>query len=134
MTWHYFTGDHYSCESCRTCFVPYEDSLPCPRCGEPATEPIGFIGEAASGLAAHKWEFGDYTPPVYTPHSRLEMFFIVICQVFDAISGQDDFERALDDYLQRCEFDREYEQSHLRDLAIKIHQRMEANTAEQAER
>ena len=127
MTYHPFSLDSYQCTSCQAYFIPFEQGLPCPRCGARAAEFQDFVAEVAAGLRMHKEWYGRYTPGAYFVGSLAEKVFHILCMAFDAAREAEDFQAALEDHLAKIDWgDHLYARDHILQIAVRAKQRLDS--------
>lgn len=129
MTYHFFSCDTHQCSQCEAFFLPFEQGLPCPRCGEPATEFHDFLAEAIAGLTIHKRQYGRFSPGAFFVGGFAEHVFLLLCNSLDAIDGAANFEEAMRRHLDDCEWgDQQYLRSHVYDIAVRIDKKLREKT------
>ena len=80
MTWH-ITYNH-KCPQCNALYIPYDDIVPCPKCGLVESERIDFIKQAAMSLRMNKAE-GSYAPKAWWAGSLGDQILFHLFILFD---------------------------------------------------
>lgn len=130
MSYHFFSFDTHQCAQCEAFFLPFEQGLPCPRCGSPATEFYDFLTDAIAGLTIHKRQYGRFSPGAFFVGGLAEHVFLLLCNALDAIDGAVDFQDAMRRHLDSCDWgDQAYLRSHVYDIALRIDKKLRDKSA-----
>jgi hypothetical protein len=114
----------HECTSCGAYYIPYDTTVPCPRCGIVETERFDYIPQAAASMRSNKQMGGMYMPGAWWVGSLGDHLLRQLFDLFDAYEaqqGQLTFEPFLDDVLGGMQLgDQEYLRSHLRGIALRV--------------
>jgi hypothetical protein len=118
----------HECPNCKAYYIPYDDAVPCPRCGTVEEERFNYIPQAAASMNVNKTSGGSYTPGAWWVGSLGDHILMLLFGLFDAYEAQQSpttFEQFIDQRLAQMEWgDQEYMRDHLRGIAIRVRQEL----------
>lgn len=113
--------DH-ECGTCGALYIPYDDAVPCPKCGVLEPDRFDFISEAVASLQFNKAN-GAYTPPAWGVGSLGDHILALLFPLFDAYDDgtQETFQQFAETWLKELTWeDQEYLVSHILGIAIRL--------------
>jgi hypothetical protein len=115
---------HYDhqCPNCEAFYIPYDNEIPCPRCGLVETERFDFISEATASLQFNKAN-GSYTPGAWYVSSLGDHILMVLFPLFDAYEEplHGDFLKFAADWHSKMDWgDQGYLGEHILRIAIRL--------------
>lgn len=122
MTLH-ITYSH-QCPACEAFYIPYDDRVPCPKCGLVEEERFDYISQAAASLRFNK-AGGEYTPAAWWVGSLADHILSVLFPLFDARDegNPPDFRAFASEQLGRMEWgDQPYLKDHILGIAVRLHE------------
>ena len=127
MTLH-IVYDH-QCSGCGADCIPYDDEVPCPKCGVVEAERFDYIQQAVDSLRFNK-SGGSYTPPVWWVGSLGDHIPSLLFAVFDA--GEDEhpasFPELAEQHLSRMDWgEDQYLRQHVLEIAVRIHRSLKTS-------
>lgn len=128
MTYH-IAYDH-QCQSCGADFIPYEEHLPCPKCGTAAATWLHYPRQAAESLNVNLASKGSYMPGAFWVGSLGDRVLYLLFQIFERWrhkEPQADFSAHLQEELPKIGFEpsHEYLREHLGTIALRAFDELE---------
>ena len=82
---HHIRYDH-QCPNCEALYIPYNQDIPCPRCGLIENERFDFIAQAATSSRHNFRQYGAgiYTPMAWFAGSFADHILLFLFQILDA--------------------------------------------------
>jgi hypothetical protein len=118
--------DH-ECEACGAIYVPYDDDVPCPKCGLVEEDRFDFIPEAVVSLRFNKFH-GSYRPPAWWVGSLGDHILNLLFGLLDTYEEEkpDSFREFVASRLAKIDWgDQEYLQNHVLGIALRVHEELE---------
>lgn len=120
MTLH-ISYDH-QCPQCAAFYIPYDDEVPCPRCGLVESERINYIQQAAMSLRMNKTK-GSYVPAAWWAGSLGDQVLYRLFILFDAYEKMNppDFHAFAASRLEQIKWgDHPYLKDHVVGIAVRL--------------
>lgn len=127
MTLH-ITYDH-QCPQCEAFYIPYDEAVPCPRCGLVESERMDYIQQAGMSLRFNKSQ-GSYAPKAWMAGSFGDQILFPLFILFDAYDkiNPSDFPAFAASQFEKLNWgDHPYLKDHLIGIAIRLHDLLRAN-------
>jgi hypothetical protein len=121
----------HECPQCEAFYIPYDQAIPCPRCGVVEAERFDYIPQAAASMQYNLEAGGSYTPGAWWVGSLGDHILSILFSLFDAYRQQPqtnfaDFAR---NTLSSMRWgDQAYLEGHIVGIAVRIHQELESAT------
>jgi len=125
MTLHIFC-DH-KCEKCGTNYIPYDDKVPCPKCGLVESVRFDFIHRAVDSMIFNKFEGGSYAPTAWATTSFGDYIMAIIFSLYFSYEYYKpaDFQEFAKSYLARINWgNTEYLKDHVLGIALRVHEEL----------
>ena len=125
MTLHVFY-DH-QCPECGFWYIPYDDSVACPKCGLVEEERFDFIPRAAESLQFNLESTGSYVPCAWYTGSLGDHSLSVLFGLFDEFVEEEetDFRAFIENILSEpIEGDEKHFRDHICSIALRIDEAM----------
>lgn len=122
MTYH--IAYDYQCQACGADFIPYEEQLPCPKCGIAAQTWLGYARSAAESLNVNLQSRGSYMPGAFWVGTLGDRVLYLLFQTFERwrlTEPNPDFSEHLREDLPKIDFEpqHEYLREHIRIIALR---------------
>ena len=118
------TYDH-QCDSCGADYVPYDQGVPCPRCGQVESERFDFVPWAAASLLANRRETGSYLPrgwAIMTLGDQILRLLFGLLDAHERVGPDADFRGFADGWLADIDWgERNYLRAHVQGIAERVH-------------
>lgn len=75
--------DH-ECPECGAYYVPYDDDVPCPKCGIIENERFDFISKAVESILYNIEQYHFFVPPCWITYSLCDKILIILFHLFQA--------------------------------------------------
>jgi hypothetical protein len=122
MTMH-VVYDH-ECPSCGAHYIPYDENVPCPRCGAVESARFDYIPQAAASMRVNKEFGGSYRPPAWWVGSLGDHILHLLFGLFDGYEAQRGtlpFEAYVSERLHLMQWgDQEYLRNHIAGIAMRV--------------
>lgn len=115
---------NHQCPRCEAYYIPYDDDVPCPRCGLLEGERFDFIPQAVESMLFNKAE-GSYTPAAWWVGSLADHILRLLFPLFDAFDEEkpEDFRAFATEWFDQMEWgDQQYLKNHVLGIAVRIHE------------
>jgi len=123
---------NHQCPRCETFYVPYDDDVPCPRCGLVEKQRYDFISEAAESALDNLRTHGSYMPAAWWAGSLgdhiLYLVFMALEEYQTGGGGELFAEAAFRVFHNMTWEDQPYLQYHVTNIAIRVHDELQAMT------
>jgi len=123
MTLH-IVYDH-QCPRCGAFYIPYDEAVPCPNCGEIEEERLDYIPRVVASLEYNMKMTGSYMPAAWWVGSLGDHILYVLFQLFDRYRKEGaggDFGAFADDVLAAYQWgEQKYMMRHIYMIAVRVH-------------
>jgi len=120
MTFHAYYN--HECQNCGAYYIPYDETVPCPRCSIVEQECFDFIPLAVASLQYNLGRGGSYIPA-----NVLRILFHIF-ETYRIASGGGPFADMTREALKRMDWgDQEYLRDHIAAIAERIHEQLDAD-------
>jgi hypothetical protein len=124
----------HQCPQCAAFYIPYDQDVPCPKCGQVEEERFDYIPQAVASMQFNKKSGRSYTPGAWWVGSLGDHILSILFGLFDGLpAGTDTAE--LDSYLAerlgRVQWgDQEYLRDHVHAIALRIGEELQGDEDE----
>ena len=122
--------DH-QCPTCEAFYIPYDDQIPCPKCGLIESERFDYIEQAADSMRFNKAD-GTYTPGGWYVGSLGDHILKILFPLFDAYEDNDsgDFQMFAANWLGEMKWgDQHYLEKHILGIAVRLHETLQSQVS-----
>lgn len=115
--------DH-QCPECEAYYIPYSDTVVCPKCGFKEDEVYDIIPELTRSAQYQMDTMGFYTPIAWWVGSFGDHVALVIFELLDRCSfkKEEDFEAIASDFFDKRDWGNQlYLKGHIRDIAYLVY-------------
>jgi len=123
MTLH-IVYDH-QCPRCDAFYIPYDEAVPCPNCGEIEETRFDYISRAVASLEYNMKMTGSYMPAAWWVGSLGDHILYVLFQLLDRYrkeGAKSDFATFADDVLAAYQWgEQKYMMRHIYTIALRVH-------------
>jgi len=124
---------NHECPKCGAYYIPFDQAVPCPRCGEVESERFDFISEAATSASINLMEGGHYVRGAWWVGSLgdhiLSILFGVLDQHREDTTGRL-FSDVAAEALARMKWgDQVYLRDHVHAIACRVRQHLDRDEA-----
>ncbi len=120
----------HQCGSCQAFYIPYDETVPCPRCGTVETERFPYIPQAAGSVRFNLDSYGSYVPPAWYTGSLGDHILYILFNLFEGHRQQGesvDFTEFSAIMLGRMDWgDQAYLRQHVQDIALRVYPLLKA--------
>ena len=81
MTMHIYYN--HNCPQCETAYIPYDDDVPCPKCGLIERKRFDFVPQAANSALYNLSQKGDYVPGAWFTGTLGDYLMLFLFHVLD---------------------------------------------------
>jgi len=128
---------NHQCPQCGAHYIPFDQDVPCPRCGHVEAERFDYIREAVASMRTHKKMWGVYTPGAWWVGSLGDHFLHLLFGVFDYYEErrpEPSFEEYVSGWVRRSEWgEHPYHRDHFLSIALRVQEELAAAPPEEAE-
>lgn len=119
---------NHQCPSCQAYYIPYDERVPCPRCGLIEEERYDYIPQAAASMRYNHRTGGSYTPGAWWVGSLGDHILSLLFGLFDGYEerkGAVGFEEYLVDRLLAMQWgEQEYLREHIHGIALRVREEL----------
>ena len=116
-------NDSHKCPSCDAFYIPYDEEVPCPRCGKIEEFDFDlFIPIAVESLMFNK-EQGSFVPPMWYISSFGDHVMHLLFPIFEAYEAEKkgDFRKFAEKHLSELDWgEQKYLEKHLLEIAVRL--------------
>ncbi len=121
---------NHACANCGAEYIPYNEEVACPRCGQVEEERFRDFAAQAAGSAVRNLRRGrKYVPPVWSTFSLADSLLYFLFELFEAhrtCKEDTSFEAFTADFVDRADFSQaEYLRAYMAPLACRVHEEVE---------
>ena len=115
---------NHTCPKCDAYYIPYDDAVPCPRCGLIETERFDFVPEAARSALFNIQVYGSFVPSAWYVGSYGDHVLMLIFSILEQyrVNKKDTtFQTVVRAIADKMEFgDQEYAREYVVSLSARI--------------
>lgn len=119
--------DH-QCPQCEAFYIPYDDDVPCPNCGEIEEERFDYVSKATASLRYNLKMTESYMPAAWWVGSLGDHILYVLFQLFERYRNEEpnmDFEAFADDVLSTYQWgEQKYLMRHIYTIALRVREEL----------
>jgi hypothetical protein len=119
---------NHQCAKCSAFYIPFDDDVPCPNCGEVEEERFDFISRAAGSLRYNMKMGGSYMPAAWWVGSLGDHILYVVFQLFERYRHEGEgiaFAVFADDVLSTYQWGEQmYLMRHIYTIALRVYEEM----------
>lgn len=118
----------HECPQCAAYYIPFDDAVPCPRCGLVEEERYDFIPTAVASVRWNIDMYRSYVPGAWYIGGLSDHLLLIVFYIFDRWSKQPDrgFAIAVEDQLSSRDWgEQAYLKSHIASMALRIYDEMQ---------
>lgn len=122
MTYH--ISYNHQCPQCQAFYIPYDDDVPCPRCGLVESQRFDFIRQAAISLSINK-KNGSYAPKAWWVGSFSDQILFRLFMLFNAYEKRNppDFPAFAASEMAKVNWgEHPYLKDHFIGIAVRVHE------------
>ena len=127
MTIHSFYT--HNCIKCDAFYIPYEENLPCPKCGNIVKESVDFIELAADSALFNLHTVNSYMPGGWMMNSFGDRVLLTLFQILDAYTvniDKMDFRVFAKDEILKINFgDQQYLVKHIYAISVLVYNKIQ---------
>jgi predicted nucleic acid-binding Zn-ribbon protein len=133
----YHISYNHDCPNCGAFYIPFDQAVPCPKCGQVESERFDFIPEAARSARINFMEDGHYVPAAWYVGSLgdhvLSLVFDVLDQHRKDTSGRE-FSAVAAEALARMDWGEQlYLRDHTHAIACRVREQLDRGALNSSE-
>lgn len=125
MTLHVYCN--YKCSKCNAFYIPYEEQLPCPRCGNISDKSIDFIYQAVESVNYNLKRYGSYVPPAWGADNYGDYVMRLIFNVLQSYYYSKEtisFEEYTRNYFDKLKWEEPFVKNHMYDVICRVNEKL----------
>jgi hypothetical protein len=127
----YHVDYSHVCPTCGAYYIPYDENIPCPRCGVVETERFDFIREATASASVNMQEFASFVRPAWWVGSFADHILQILFFVLEHHRQQTpvrNFSEVAQEALTHMEWgDQVYLRDHIHAIACRVREQLDAD-------